>query len=666
MMTAIDFGKEFLECLFHRQDMEGAQAFLAEDIVWISPDSAEHLRTADEVSAFLTGQVAPSLSPAHVDVVSIKSPPCPEEAVAVLYEINVVPKGSARGRFLRASLSIRRTSDRQAIHFVHMSEKHLRTAAEQVSVFGGLIPCGLMLLSVPERGREKSVYANGWFAQALGLTDKEVQDKLTHNPLFMLGYEQQKSVRARLAALRGTEGMLSEPVSFAGADGREIHCHLTASPAYREDGAGAYYCLFHDVTELCEQQNMLRRQSMEFLSRCKALELELRETKASDEKALEQLRLSSGQEIDELRRSAAVREEEMQRDAETTAANREKLAAAQVRHVYEEELAGQRAEHEEQIARLGTEHEEEVARLDREWRARLDEAGEAREKDRSDAAAEAGALRAQIAALEFRNGEEAAKSETLCRELEERTAEIGTLQEEIGRMREELTNVSGQKEAQDQILRLSGTARAERSAESEKALRRLERAVAMRRDDVIADMTAQVRFLIGGSTPKKEEFAFGSCMDSVVRLAALTCRDKMISFRYQPSDEKERYVGDRVMLQLVLLNILEFAAGVDAGSRKEVVLSCTADRPVRGRTYVHFHVRDYAGGIREAVRFSENGLRRTGEMLGMMGGGIRIQDIRDRGSGAPRAQAAESPAAGSAGSGAEAVITVCLDKPASL
>ena len=151
-------------------------------------------------------------------------------------------------------------------------------------------------------------------------------------------------------------------------------------------------------------------------------------------------------------------------------------------------------------------------------------------------------------------------------------------------------------------------------------------------------------------------------MDTVARMMREYCRERKLSFRYDETDADKLYSGDKAMLQYVLLSILEYtaamdaanpqAAGTDSGEIREqpgLTLSCRADRPVRDRVYLYFTVNDPLGGIRQAADFANNGMTRCREMLGMMGGGIRIQDRKD-------------PASAQGGNGAVAVITVALGR----
>ena len=75
MLTPIDYGKNFLQTLYNERNAEGAAGYLADDLVWVTPDEIRHLKSREDILAFLRLSVQDDPELYNVDIASIKSAP---------------------------------------------------------------------------------------------------------------------------------------------------------------------------------------------------------------------------------------------------------------------------------------------------------------------------------------------------------------------------------------------------------------------------------------------------------------------------------------------------------------------------------------------------------------------------------------------------------------
>ena len=743
MQTAIDFGKDFLENYYHKQDAEACLTYLADDIVWIAPDEVSHFRTSKEILEYLKKSTE-KMKPSNVDIMSIKSPPCSEETVSVAYEINVIPKDESKGQYLRVSFSVRRSAVSQEINFLHISDREEEIGLTQMGAFAGKLDCGLLIVQRMRGGVDRSLYCNHYFAKKMSMTAKDVDDRARNNPLFMLSYDEQKKIReAMTEAVKGGKKDFHIDVTIRTEKGKTFPHRLSGSHISGGERGGVFYMLFQDtaslqkkITSLEQMNRTLQKQSVQIAGEYKNLEQEWKKVRTDADDSADRVKTSYEEQIRSQQKESEERMRAMQEEfdekyrlqriryekeiSDTEGAYKSKLWLAE--GAYRREMDSRDEEHKAAIARLQKELEEtkadsaaqiesakkladaqvesaraladaqaENARNEAEARvqaaekaaqetaeaakAQAEETLREREKKiKADISAvyEQGLQNArkremelakEISAVRAKSGEY--EKEILKRTQAEEVAydQIAALQRELLNRQEEMTALQEQRKEQDSVMRISRTSRAESSAESEKALRRLERAMDIKGSaQLMRDMIGEARLLIGGRSPSAEPFRFGDCMDTVARMMREYCRQRKLSFRYDETDADKLYSGDKAMLQYVLLSILEYAAAMDAASPQAagtdsgeireqpgLTLSCRADRPVRDRVYLYFTVNDPLGGIRQAADFANNGMTRCREMLGMMGGGIRIQDRKD-------------PASAQGGNGAVAVITVALGR----
>ena len=75
MLTPIDYGKNFLQTLYNERNADGAAGYLADDLVWVTPDEIRHLKSREDILAFLRLSVQDDPELYNVDIASIKSAP---------------------------------------------------------------------------------------------------------------------------------------------------------------------------------------------------------------------------------------------------------------------------------------------------------------------------------------------------------------------------------------------------------------------------------------------------------------------------------------------------------------------------------------------------------------------------------------------------------------
>ena len=141
----------------------------------------------------------------------------------------------------------------------------------------------------------------------------------------------------------------------------------------------------------------------------------------------------------------------------------------------------------------------------------------------------------------------------------------------------------------------------------------------------------------GTESLKSAPFTFDSCMATIRRLMKGKCRMRGLVFQYKkqqgiPAD----LIGDKSKLQMILLDVLEYLAE-KTFSGGMVLLSCSADAPVRDRVYFRFELEDSGDelsveDLEAAFRENESPLSTDLKMLALMGGSIQIRNRQDAGS----------------------------------
>ena len=146
MQTPIEFGKSFLNAYYRNQDATQALAFLAEDVIWVTPDEVFHLREQSQIYDFLKKTIEERKEPYYVDVADICADNVSEEIRSVTYSGGLVPKDPAKAVRIRFTLVIRSTKDGFEITSLHVSRKYSRSDTTLFHEFINRIPGEVMII----------------------------------------------------------------------------------------------------------------------------------------------------------------------------------------------------------------------------------------------------------------------------------------------------------------------------------------------------------------------------------------------------------------------------------------------------------------------------------------------------------------------------------------
>ncbi|MBP3736380.1 MAG: hypothetical protein J6I56_05105 [Lachnospiraceae bacterium] len=571
MPTPIDFGKEFLDSYFHKQDAEKSHGFLADDVVWVTSKNLYHMLSPEEVGTFLDTQLSAHKGPCHVDIISIKSPPGAQETVNIVYELNLVPVDAKTGVYLRVAIAVRKRRNRQEINFISVSHRY-----ENIN---------------------------------------EVR-------------QENKDLSGENAALAGRIENLEEELKKSNEE-REAE-KASMEKAFEEEKA--------DMEEALEQQARLQLMQMEAdqtirIDHAKAearhLAGELEEARESAKRALEETRLRAQEEIEAIRKKAQEDLDALEKKQQ----DRLLLDRAQIRNELD-------AEQRAQIAAIRSEYEEKERLLERQ--ILLASERESALKD------ETGALREQ--ALKTQEEHEAAISgkdqeiqslmeqgETYRARIEaaEKTAdtqrlEIESLEKELQKAKDSAEAVRQQQRQKDEILQRSYDDKQQITWELNKAVERLKHTMkhaeltqTSSEKAAMRDMLSMIGALAAEMKPHEKTFSLAECLNVVELYAGEDARSK--GAKLLPFERDERLpgnvTGDKARLQMILLNLIAFVAD-GAGT---VHVRAEADRPVRGKVYLHFHIKDEKGSALGLVGPRREELAYTSAMLGMMGGSMQVR-----------------------------------------
>ena len=131
-------------------------------------------------------------------------------------------------------------------------------------------------------------------------------------------------------------------------------------------------------------------------------------------------------------------------------------------------------------------------------------------------------------------------------------------------------------------------------------------------------------------------FSLRSCLDLVRLVIWPQCRKKGIAFSVEMTEGMpDQVAGAKAGLELAFLCILENAIeNTDNGGR--ITLTASADAPVRGSAYYHFHIKDNGNGIAEdklPILFDqpESELAIARKVMSTMGGSIQVRSKEGEG-----------------------------------
>ena len=662
MQSAIDFGKNFLNSFFNKKDVDAVSTFLADDIIWITPNEIRHLRSVRSIHEFLREAIQEDPKVYNVDIASIRSAPGLETTTIAVFDVNLIPKHEESSINIRCTLAFHREGVGFEIVYVGMSRKYLRTDVEQIRGFAEALPCGVMTLTT--QGNDiRVMYVNGWFFRKLGMEEAAVYERMDQNAFFMLKQEDQK----RMITLTGEMSVLKKPkplsmqVTLLDKDVKNaIPCHMSVNAAYKDGSRTVLYLIFDEISDVMQQVERDRKkearlqkeklaekagssgknsaESMEAIEARAREQVEeaVRLAKAESEAAEKLIKDKLGQAekekkaaVEKTRRSVSDQfskawKEEKEKHAESLASLEKELAAAQKAA---EEAAAARKALEEKLSALETrkqqserEYQDRILKLEwevsgakkkaqedlKDWQKQLEDEKEAVRREESEKAAEERET--------LRNGLEQEKK----RKAELEGTVLG-LQKDLSR-----TELSLKKKETDQrvlskekdksILRMESLLQgqmgsiqsAARMSQGErnpdKLREQMEKIVktAASMPDYMSDLAAIAKLNPNERMPAAQDhFSLKSCLDLVRLVIWPRCRQKGIIFSVEMTEGMpDAVIGGKAGLELAFLCILENAVE-NTASGGTITLTASSDAPVRGSAYYHFRIEDNGCGISE-------------------------------------------------------------------
>lgn len=662
MQSAIDFGKNFLNSFFNKKDVDAVSTFLADDIIWITPNEIRHLRSVRSIHEFLREAIQEDPKVYNVDIASIRSAPGLETTTIAVFDVNLIPKHEESSINIRCTLAFHREGVGFEIVYVGMSRKYLRTDVEQIRGFAEALPCGVMTLTT--QGNDiRVMYVNGWFFRKLGMEEAAVYERMDQNAFFMLKQEDQK----RMITLTGEMSVLKKPkplsmqVTLLDKDGKNaIPCHMSVNAAYKDGNRTVLYLIFDEISDVMQQVERDRKKEARLQKEklaekagssgknsaksMEAIEARAREqveeavrlAKAESEAAEKLIKEKLGQAekekkaaVEKTRRSVSDQfskawKEEKEKHAESLASLEKELAAAQKAA---EEAAAARKALEEKLSALETrkqqserEYQDRILKLEwevsgakkkaqedlKDWQKQLEDEKEAVRREESEKAAEERET--------LRNGLEQEKK---------RKAELeGTilgLQKDLSRTELSLKKketdqrvLSKEKDKsifrmesllQGQMGSIQSAARMSQGERNPDKLReQMEKIVktAASMPDYMSDLAAISKLNPNERMPAAQDhFSVKSCLDLVRLVIWPRCRQKGIIFSVEMTEGMpDAVIGGKAGLELAFLCILENAVE-NTASGGTITLTASSDAPVRGSAYYHFRIEDNGCGISE-------------------------------------------------------------------
>ena len=662
MQSAIDFGKNFLNSFFNKKDVDAVSTFLADDIIWITPNEIRHLRSVRSIHEFLREAIQEDPKVYNVDIASIRSAPGLETTTIAVFDVNLIPKHEESSINIRCTLALHREGVGFEIVYVGMSRKYLRTDVEQIRGFAEALPCGVMTLTT--QGNDiRVMYVNGWFFRKLGMEEAAVYERMDQNAFFMLKQEDQK----RMITLTGEMSVLKKPkplsmqVTLLDKDGKNaIPCHMSVNAAYKDGSRTVLYLIFDEISDVMQQVERDRKKearlqkeklaqkagsseknSAESMEEIEArareqVEEAVRLAKAESEAAEKLIKDKLGQAekekkaaVEKTRRSVSDQfskawKEEKEKHAESLASLEKELAAAQKAA---EEAAAARKALEEKLSALETrkqqserEYQDRILKL--EW-----EVSGAKKKAQQDLEDWQKQLENEKETVRREESEKAAEErETLRNGLEQEKKRKAELEGEVLGLQKDLsrTELSLKKKETDQrvlskekdksILRMESLLQgqmgsiqsAARMSQGErnpdKLREQMEKIVktAASMPDYMSDLAAISKLNPNERMPAAQDhFSLKSCLDLVRLVIWPRCRQKGIIFSVEMTEGMpDSVIGGKAGLELAFLCILENAVE-NTASGGTITLMASSDAPVRGSAYYHFRIEDNGCGISE-------------------------------------------------------------------
>ncbi|MBO5998337.1 MAG: hypothetical protein J6P87_01475 [Lachnospiraceae bacterium] len=566
MLTPIDFGKEYLDTFYHKQDAEAALSFLADDLVYVSADEVYHFRSSKEIRSFL--RTAVYHDPAsYVDIISIKSPPGAGDTVTVVYEVNIVPRGAAAGSYRRILLVIRRDIS-QAIICVNISAPYSATLAS-----------ALEKLPAPEAGTEETV--NGPAEQ-----EEEQPDKQEEVPAGNVTIHLDEMVKS---------GHSTQELDDLR---RELEETLALQLKEKEEEIEKLKAGFESEIEELKEQHRTREED---IRRQAQTELDLYQAQLRGESASRQARteweLSSKYMKKEKELSESFSEKEKELSESYSEKEKEFIAKADG---YEQEIRKK----DDEIRNLDQSLKD-TERVLEETRQRTEDEKRELEEALSEMKKEASAAGDKMEILQNeRKRQESLYARTSALR-DSADAEVRKAIRRIDRLfrYQEVPVVSKRfRSAFEQLLDMA-CAIVDRTP--------------LRERSFSLDNMMNAFYAVISTDCKNNGFALDQELpENEVKLCGDPARILQILFNIFEEvvlSEKDERKGS--------------GTGSSSDTDRVLHVSVTSDRPVRGRTYLNFTLQDSTGLLKTALQSPE--MEMTTQLIGMMGGSVQVRQERD-------------------------------------
>ena len=312
MQSAIDFGKEFLTQYFNKRDAAATAAFLADDIIWITPNEIQHFKSARAIHDFLVSSVEDDPNAYNVDYAATFSVPNLDTANIIVFDVNLISKHKETSVNMRCTLGLHRKGVGYEMVYVGMSRRYERTDVEHIRGFADALPCGIM--TVASAGKEiRLMYASAYLYERLGYDEATFYEKTDSHLFFMMPSEEQKRMESMVIEMNTLQKPkpVSMQVTFLSSDGKsQIPFQVSISVGYKEGDQTILYLVFHEITDLVtEFERQKKRQEKILLQQNASLqrggtleEKKVRKERSSVKGPLTQEEME--QQIEEIRRDA--------------------------------------------------------------------------------------------------------------------------------------------------------------------------------------------------------------------------------------------------------------------------------------------------------------------------------------------------------------------------
>ena len=624
MITPIDYGKEFLDAYFHKQNLEECEAHLADDLIWVTARQVRHLKTAAERRAFLEEELEQHKGPCHIDIISIKMPPGPRECFNISYECNIIPIESAKATFLRVGLAVRPVRDRQQILFVSFSRKYEN--AEELREENKALKEQISALTTSNAEKLKSQAVR--HEEELRRLRSESEERLSnlsqaseeHTRILL---KEKELMQVRMAAENEQE------LERARLDQAMVEGQLEVAKARLEEKEKAF-------EEQLEQEKQRSKEALE--------ELEL--------KHQERLQLDRAEIRNELdaQQKQILSEYEEAYEEQKNALERSLRISEEERASLTEELEKLRLEKEEAERTLKEEAQQKQEVLEAEKQAQLD-ALNAENQARGDALeAES---KEKIGELENDLAQTRTTLEEALKEAERLREHAGRLERETADAKRTSDNAVRARRENEELLERSRLEKDQITEELKKALERLKFTIRQNEENhgaaekaAAKDMVSMIGALAADMKPYEKKFSLSSCLDVIELYAEEDCSSRNIALVPFERDKRlpESVRGDKACLQMILLNLIGYIAAQGSPSelseddpevrktqdRRSIRVRVEAERPVRNKVYLKFRIQDSADQVMKLAGSRNKDLLYTQALLGMMGGGVQVRR-NDRG-----------------------------------